>query len=137
MRDNSPWLSRCLALWRFLLPPVYMAMIFFLSEFPGRHGIEPSNWLGPVMLNLLHVPLYAGLAWLCKFAADSLPAGKLAINLAIFAVCLLYAASDEWHQMYVIGRDASIVDLVLDGTGIWLGIWLFDRYGVPAKQSAG
>lgn len=136
MRDNSSRFGRWRALWRFLLPTAYMAMIFFLSEFPGRHGIEPSNWLGPVMLNLLHVPLYAGLSWLWKFATDSLPARKTAINLVIFAVSMLYGMSDEWHQMYVIGRDASILDLVLDGAGIWLGIWLFDRYGVPAKQSA-
>lgn len=45
-------------------------------------------------------------------------------RLLSFAVGLLYAASDEFHQRFVSGRSASAVDVLLDGFGVLLGILL-------------
>ena len=42
---------------------------------------------------------------------------------AIFAV--LYAASDEFHQLFVPGRAGSIRDVIIDGTGAVLGVCIF------------
>jgi VanZ family protein len=41
------------------------------------------------------------------------------------AVGLLYAASDEWHQTFVPGRDANLGDLAADTLGFLLGYTLF------------
>ena len=38
---------------------------------------------------------------------------------------IIYAASDEFHQLFVPGRAGSIRDVVIDGTGAILGIWIF------------
>ena len=37
-------------------------------------------------------------------------------------VCLVFAASDEWHQHFVPGRVPSLEDVLADGIGIVLGV---------------
>lgn len=32
-------------------------------------------------------------------------------------ICVLYAASDEWHQTFIPGRDAKILDMGIDSLG--------------------
>jgi len=39
--------------------------------------------------------------------------------------CLLYAISDEVHQLFVIGRSASIIDVLIDYTGSLFGSIFF------------
>ena len=43
---------------------------------------------------------------------------KLNIYLLTFLFCLLYAASDEFHQSFVIGRTATIRDVGFDFLGM-------------------
>ena len=38
---------------------------------------------------------------------------------------VLYAASDEFHQLYVPGRSGQITDVMIDSTGVILGILIF------------
>ncbi len=40
------------------------------------------------------------------------------------AVCLLYAASDEIHQLFVPGRSGEVRDVMIDFSGAVLGIAL-------------
>ena len=66
---------------------------------------------------ILSVLIYV---WLGKWqmAADA--------RRALAAIsAILYAASDEFHQLFVPGRAGSIRDVVIDGTGAILGIWIF------------
>ena len=39
--------------------------------------------------------------------------------------CLLYAISDEVHQLFVINRSASIIDVLIDYTGSFFGSIFF------------
>lgn len=39
--------------------------------------------------------------------------------------CLFYAGTDEFHQLFVAGRSGKILDVMIDGTGAFLGILLF------------
>ena len=56
--------------WVLWSPLAYMAGIFLLSSVPGEiHPEEPGMlrvflWVPPDVQNLLHVPVFAGLAWL-------------------------------------------------------------------------
>ncbi len=43
--------------------------------------------------------------------------------LRSLALCVLYAASDEWHQSFVPGRGPSVSDVLLDSTGAVCGIF--------------
>lgn len=40
----------------------------------------------------------------------------------LIAVGLLYALSDEWHQMYVPGRSPDLADWLADAVGLLTGI---------------
>jgi VanZ family protein len=46
--------------------------------------------------------------------------------------CISYGASDEWHQSFVPGRDADLLDLLADTTGGLLAISFI--YFVNKKQ---
>lgn len=45
--------------------------------------------------------------------------------LLSMGISLLYACSDEVHQMFVSGRSGQISDIILDGFGALLGILIF------------
>jgi hypothetical protein len=103
-----------------LLPLVYAGGIYWLSSLPplGIDGVDT---------NLLHIPLYAGLAFcLLKALSETLPRPMLPWRLSgfIFVVAAAYAALDEWHQSFVPGRDASSGDFFLDLAGIGLMLLL-------------
>ena len=85
----------------FQLPLIlYLALIFFLSS-----GPVPSPKLQEVPDYYLHSLEYGGL-WL--------PA----------LLTIAYGVSDEFHQMFVPTRDASIADVGSDAVGSLLGIVL-------------
>ena len=49
-------------------------------------------------------------------------APRLRCALLTVLVCLVFAASDEWHQQFVPGRVPSLEDVLADGIGIMLGV---------------
>lgn len=54
--------------------------------------------------------------------------GMHGILLMVFAgmICVIYAGLDEYHQSFVSGRAASVIDVAIDGFGAFWGI-LFSR----------
>lgn len=42
-------------------------------------------------------------------------------------VCFLYAISDEVHQLFIVGRSGSFIDVILDTLGSSLAILFFNR----------
>ena len=40
-------------------------------------------------------------------------------------ICMLYAISDELHQVYVPGRSAQVTDVILDSAGACVGILVY------------
>jgi VanZ family protein len=59
--------------------------------------------------------------------------GMVRYFLLSFAFCLIYAASDEFHQIFVPGRGPSVIDVMIDASGSLLGILLL---GLTAKRRA-
>ena len=104
----------------YVLPAVaYAALIFALSSFPM--DIEE---LGPVFKfdKLLHLVEYYILGYLIMRAFTTSDVPRLAaspIAAAIFVGCA-YGLSDEIHQAFVPGRDASLLDFLFDAAGATL-----------------
>lgn len=44
---------------------------------------------------------------------------------AALGICILYAASDEVHQLYVPGRSGEVRDVLIDSTGACTGIGVY------------
>lgn len=42
-------------------------------------------------------------------------------------VCFLYSISDEIHQLFVLGRSGEIRDVLIDTSGSFVGIFLFNK----------
>lgn len=56
-----------------------------------------------------------------------------------FGSAVLYSMTDEFHQTFVPGRGASILDVGIDSTGAFLGIlliWAFHQAKVNLKKLA-
>ncbi len=62
--------------------------------------------------------------------------GKNALTSIMF-ICLLYAVTDEFHQMFVLGRTSLVSDVLIDFAGSLIGIGLFylAYYKIYAKRS--
>lgn len=60
--------------------------------------------------------------------------------LATMSVCLIYAITDETHQLFVLGRDGRITDVIIDTIGsmiaalILLGIHNFAHRKIVGKR---
>ena len=87
---------------------LYMGLIFHLSSLPGGQVGIPAPWD-----KLAHLAEYAVLGFL-------LGRGSGRVSLA-FLVAALYGATDELHQAFVPGREASALDWLADAAGAFLG----------------
>jgi VanZ family protein len=72
-----------------------------------------------------HFSVYGLLATLlCR----TLPSGWRGALLAL-AIASLFGATDEWHQSFVPGREADVMDWLADtsGAGLAIGLYVFWR----------
>ena len=100
---------------------IYAALIFHFSSQTNPLPVLTEN----VWDKALHAIEYAGLAVLVSRAWHAEGVGRgWALVLAI-AVSTLYAATDEFHQLWVPGRDSSVFDWTADATGGVVGAVLF------------
>jgi VanZ family protein len=109
---RRPWLH----LW---MPVVaWMALIFFLSA--QRNLPHPEvGWADLLISGGAHAFMFGVLAILWARALAGRP------RAFAFCVTALYALSDEFHQLFVPGRVADPVDLLFDGFGALVGLWLW------------
>jgi hypothetical protein len=111
-----------------ILAGLYMAALFALSSVPDDGGGTGSAVLfpPPALQNLLHVPVYAGLAFLLLRALR----GHRHAALLAAALAVTFGALDEVHQMFTPGRTASVTDALLNALGACaVAVWALARRG--------
>ena len=69
-----------------------------------------------------HFIAYLILGILSMYAIDEEKNSKFTWFSKALLICILYAMSDEFHQLYVPGRSGEIKDVLLDSTGSLVGI---------------
>jgi len=121
-----------------LLPLAYMGGLHALSSIPGDpaqipKGLEIMLWVPPNWQNVLHVPVYAGLAWLWRWALSGLIRTALPAVLLAILLTVGFGIFDEWYQLSVPGRYASVTDALLDVAGALLGALLGHRSSVRSS----
>ncbi len=122
---------------------IWMGVIFYLSSQPATQSAHLSTGLKNELLGVLghfipgietleitsldfyirknaHFIAYFILAVLMLLALLQSAVTK-PVHLALL-FCLLYAISDEFHQLFVPGRSGQFRDVFIDGAGVVLGI---------------
>lgn len=108
------------------LAAVWMGLIFYFSAqsnfdfVPERWQVDPLSW----SVHFLEYGVLALLLWQALLATPRL--SRRSASLA-FALTLLYAISDEWHQFYVPGRYSDVRDVMVDALGALAALWLAQR----------
>jgi VanZ family protein len=99
---------------RWLPVLVWVGVIFAFSSIPSLNsGLGTWDY---VLRKGAHMTEYAILAVLLARATGSL--------VWAFAFTVLYAGSDEVHQLFVRGRHGSPVDVAIDAVGALIGLSL-------------
>ncbi len=94
---------------------LYCGLIFYLS---GRSTLPSLANAFEGQDKIIHATAYAVMAGLF-WQAGQFRWSKQPYILAsmVIAWCAFYGITDEWHQSFVIGRDASVFDWLADVTG--------------------
>lgn len=134
---------------------LWMSLIFYLSDQPAAESGELSNKiteavirtiekvaqpasldkgsLNHIVRKIAHFTCYLILAILVKNALErsGLHGGK-SILFALL-ICIIYAISDEVHQLFIPGRSGEIRDVLLDSSGAISGILIY--LGITSVRS--
>lgn len=108
---------------RYWVPPLIWALVIFLfSSYPTRRASE-IFWQDFIVKKTAHVVEYAFFSTLLYRAFKE--TGVRRRNAGIFAITLavLYAASDEFHQSFIPGREPTVRDVIFDTIGASLAIY--------------
>jgi len=87
----------------FLLAALVVFQLFYLGAQPFAAGLIPSPWDKGA-----HLVVYSAIATLLWFGS----AGRA--PLAVVAAVIAIGVLDEWHQAYLPGRSADLLDLLAD-----------------------
>ena len=126
-----------------LLPFIWMVVIFIFSQQPASissgqsnvfveqlHHIVPSidqQLLTFMIRKSAHIFAYFILGILIFNALWRAELRKLSFGrptMSSIIICALYAASDEFHQLFVSGRSGEIRDIIIDGIAASIGVVL-------------
>lgn len=94
---------------------VWMGVIFTVSSRSSLPSL-PDAAADTLFKKGGHLTEYAILAGLC-WRALRLTTRARYPGIWAFAIAVLYAASDEWHQLFVPGRNGQPLDVLLDSSG--------------------
>lgn len=119
---------------KYWLPVILWAgLIFTLSAIPNLKSDLPSSW-DLVLRKIAHATEYAILTMLLYRAFAQHHYTMWFEMIPVFIVGVLYAVSDEIHQLSVLGRHGSLWDVGIDMIGVIAGILLY--YFLRKKKKA-
>ena len=95
-------------------PLVLMGVIFFFSAQPSLNS--GLGWIDHVGRKFVHASEYALLCFLWWRALRTVT-DRVAALAPAWAIAVVYAATDEYHQRFVTGRHSTWVDVAIDAMG--------------------
>ena len=137
-RKTIPW----------ILTLLLMISIFYLSHQSAEESKDLSNKTEKVIIDILnkiipgdsieinivshtirksaHFFLYFLMGILIRDGLRNMGInGWRALALAM-TICILYAISDEVHQLFIVGRSGELRDVFIDGSGSLVGIFIYN-----------
>jgi VanZ family protein len=95
---------------------LYMALIFYMSSKPAPNELRCIPIIAK--LKVVHIIEYGILYLLLWYAIiKTTTYNKLEAFALALTITVLYGLTDEFHQIFVAGRTASLMDVVADGVG--------------------
>lgn len=128
-------MKRKILSWIFVL--LWMIVIFILSHQPAEDSGRLSFGLTEIIARFIrvdsgilehiirkyaHFSEYFILGILAAIALNNYKMPKAITFFISLGICVLYAVSDEIHQLYVPGRSGQAGDVLIDSLGGLLGI---------------
>ena len=128
--------KRLVLAWTLLI--LWMLFIFIMSSFNGVMSSNQSGSIATLIYNIFNISDTEKVSFIvrkCAHVSEFFILGILVINLVSkynvkhiylisFIVCVLYASSDEFHQLFVPGRSGQVADIFIDLIGVVLGLLL-------------
>lgn len=116
-----------------------MILIFTMSSFDATESANQSNFIVNIINNIFKIENIELLSFIIRKLAhftEYLILGFLTINmlnkndiskkyLLSILICIIYATSDEIHQIFVPGRACQIRDVLIDSIGFITGVYLY------------
>ncbi len=114
-----------LGLW---LPPIAWAALIFRFSSGSVFVASKVYWQDFIVKKIGHVLLFGALATLTfrALVGEGVPKKKAAIWAVVFAT--FYGTTDEFHQSFTQGRDASPRDVLIDAGGSALVIYIVYKF---------
>lgn len=125
----------------------WMAVIFYLSHQPGSASSDLSSGIVATLLNFIdqvapnlelnvesfhtfvrknaHFMAYLFLSLLSLNAWKSSGYRGWRQLFLGFGMCVLFAATDEIHQLFIEGRSGEVRDVLIDSTGAAVGVVVY------------
>ena len=118
---------------------LWMLLIFIMSSFDATESTNQSNFIVNIITNIFKIENIELLSLIIRKLAhftEYLILGFLTINmlnkndiskkyLLSILICIIYATSDEIHQILVPGRACQIRDVLIDSIGSITGVYLY------------
>ncbi len=126
---RKPWLA-------WVAVGAWMLVIFALSsipDVPDQTGLPHASMrlYDDLIRDVAHVVEYGALAGLVWWAVGPGPTRRAFAVAAGWSFA--YAASDEFHQLFVAGRTCSLADWLLDAAGAGTALLLLMAYEARRK----
>lgn len=122
-----------------LLVLLWMVIIFIMSSFDATESANQSSFIVNIINDILKIENVQLLSFIIRKLAhftEYLILGFLTINMLnkndlakkyiiAIIICIIYASSDEIHQIFVDGRCFAIRDILIDSMGAISGIYIY------------
>lgn len=122
-----------------ILVLIWMIIIFIMSSFNAEDSANQSNFILNIISNIFNIENVKLLSLIIRKLAhftEYLILGLLTINMLnkndiskkyilSILICIIYATSDEIHQIFVPGRACQLRDILIDSIGSITGIYLY------------
>ncbi|MCI7241786.1 MAG: VanZ family protein [Bacilli bacterium] len=129
-----------------LLVILWMIFIFVMSSFDATSSSNQSNFIVDIITSIINIKDIGLLSLIIRKLAHFIEyfiLGILVINfitrydkkiIIAILLCIIYATSDEIHQIFVPGRSCQIIDIMIDSLGAIMGIYLYKLITKKCKK---
>ena len=119
-----------------LLVVLWMLFIFIMSSFNSTESSNQSGFIVNIISDIFNISNTDTLSLIIRKIAhftEYFILGLFTQNMIYnynkktyisIIICILYAISDELHQLISPGRSCQIIDILIDNSGSILGIYL-------------